>query len=146
MTSYLIALSFLLFTLNSTIENVVTEFHALKTESAEILFIEKYKQSSDPSVLAYTVSISMKQAAYSYNPFYKLEVFNANKKRLDALIVRHKTNIHLRYVRLVAQQNAPSFLGYTEFIEEDKRFLRRKLAEIDDTDFLDEYIKSNTSL
>ena len=111
-------------TANSNIQEVIKEFHELKTEQAEIQFIKKHKLSSDPSVLAYVVSIAMKQAEYSYNPYYKIKVFKTNRKRLNELVNSFKYNIHLRYVRLVAQENAPSILGYHDFIEEDKAFLK----------------------
>ena len=133
-------------TANSNIQEVIKEFHELKTEQAEIQFIKKHKHSSDPSVLAYVVSIAMKQAEYSYNPYYKIKVFKTNRKRLNELVNSFKSNIHLRYVRLVAQENAPSILGYHDFIEEDKAFLKLKLEQKDKTDYLDKYIKANTSL
>ena len=133
-------------TANSNIQEVIKEFHELKTEQAEIQFIKKHKLSSDPSVLAYVVSIAMKQAEYSYNPYYKIKVFKTNRKRLNELVNSFKYNIHLRYVRLVAQENAPSILGYHDFIEEDKAFLKQKLEQKDKTDYLDKYIKANTSL
>jgi len=133
-------------TVNSNIQEVIKEFHELKSEQAEIQFIKKYKHSLDPSVLAYVVSIEMKQAEYSYNPYYKIKVFKTNRKRLNELINSFNSNIHLRYVRLVAQENAPSILGYHDFIEEDKAFLKQKLEQKDETDYLDKYIIANTSL
>jgi hypothetical protein len=146
MTNILIYLSFLLLWPSTDIQEVVKEFHALKTEEAEIEFIKKYQHSTNPSVLAYAVSIEMKQAEYSYNPLYSIKVFKTNKQRLNELIALHDSNIHLRYVRLLAQLNAPTILGYNDFIEADKAFLKEKLAVKDETDYLDKYIKANTSL
>jgi hypothetical protein len=146
MTPYLLALAFFLSGVNTDIKDVVKEFHQLKTEEAEIKFITKYNQSTDPSVLAYVVSIAMKQAEYSYNPYYKLNVFNTNKALLDSLIMQHSSNTHLRYVRLVVQQNTPWILGYNGFIEEDQLFLKKMLEVKDESDYLDQYIMANTAL
>lgn len=146
MTNLIIIVSSLFLTVDANIQDVVKEFHHLKTEEAEIQFIKKYKQSTDPSVLAYVVSIEMKQAEYFFNPYNKLKVFRTNRKRLDTLIKQYDANIHLRYVRLMVQLNAPTILGYNDFIEEDKLFLKSKLDESDTTDFLDAYIKDNTPL
>ena len=132
-----------------SIENtkeVVKEYHQLKSEESELKFIETYKESTDPSILAYVVSISMKQAEYSYNPFYKLSVFKENKLKLEELIKTNNSNVHLRYIRLLIQEKIPSFLGYNDSIEEDKLFLKKKLEVKDESDYLDVYIKGNTSL
>jgi hypothetical protein len=146
MINAILLILFQLITGSTDIREVVKEFHDLKTEKSEIQFIEKYKQSLDPSVLAYVVSIAMKQAEYSYNPYYKIKIFKTNKKKLNTLLNSNKSNIHLRYVRLVAQENAPSILGYDDYIMEDKAFLKKKLDQKDKIDYLDKYIKANTSL
>jgi hypothetical protein len=143
MINAILLILFQLITGSTDIREVVKEFHDLKTEKSEIQFIEKYKQSLDPSVLAYVVSVAMKQAEYSYN---KIKIFKTNKKKLNTLLNSNKSNIHLRYVRLVAQENAPSILGYDDYIMEDKAFLKKKLDQKDKIDYLDKYIKANTSL
>ena len=127
-------------------QKIVKEFHQLKSKSDEMMFIKNQKLSTNPSTLAYVISISMKQAKYNYNPYNKLIIFNENKKRLDQLIINHNSNVHLRYVRLVIQENSPSFLGYNSNINSDKSFLKEKLSISDETDYLDAYIIENTSL
>lgn len=146
MIAYILSIPFFLMTINTDIKEVVMEFHQLKTEQAEINFITKFKETTNPSILAYVVSVSMKQAEYSHNPYNKLQVFNTNKKVLQRLISQNGSNVHLRYVRLVVQENAPGILGYNDHIEEDKSFLKKKLEQTDEWDFLDAYIKANTSL
>ncbi len=146
MMAYILAFSLSFMTSNTDIISLVEDYHQIKTKEAELNFIHKHGKSEDPSVLAYVVSLSMKQAEYSYNPYRKLQIFNANRKRLNQLIEQNADNINLRYVRLVAQENAPGFLGYNDFINEDKIFLSKKLSIKDSTDYLDPYIKANTSL
>lgn len=146
MIAQLLSIVLLTIALGSDIEDVVFDFHQLKTERAEVNFINAHKATVDPSVKAYVVSISMKQAEYLFNPNAKLQVFNFNKKLLNQLVNENQSNVHLRYVRLVAQENTPKILGYNDHIEEDKLFLKKKLETNDESDFLDTYIKKNTSL
>jgi len=146
MITYLFTISMLLHTAITDLKEVVKEYHQLKGETEESNFINKYINSTDPSILGYVASIGMKQAEYSINPYYKLKVFLTYKKKLDQLINQHTNNIHLRYVRLVVQENVPAILKNYEEIKEDKIFLKNKLESTDDTDYLDAYIKINTSL
>ena len=141
---YLILL--LTFDFNPDIKQVVQEYHKLENETSEVSFIHKYHENKDVSVMAYVTSIAMKQAEYTPNPLRKLQVFQENKSILDGLIDTHRTNIHLRYVRLLSQENTPSFLGYNEHIVEDKLILKNILEVEDETDFLDCFIRANTSL
>ena len=126
--------------------DIVKEFHLLKNKSDEINFIKNNCNNSNPSVLAYVLSVSMKQAEYEFNPFIKLVLFTTNKNHLELLITENPNNAHLRYVRLLVQEKSPVFLGYKSNIVEDKTFLKRIMNSIDETDYLDSYIIDNTSL
>lgn len=126
--------------------NVVQEFHLLETQEEELAFINKYKSESDPTLLGYVCAVEMKQAEYGINPFFKYKTFVTVKQKLDALIEAHPTNVHLRYIRLLLQENTPKILGYNENIEEDKYMLAEKLEINDESDLLDDYIYKNTSL
>jgi len=128
------------------IYEVVEEFHATKTQESEEEFLNKYGSSAEPSVLAYVCALEMKQAEYSFNPMTKLKIFNQSKNKLDSLIDLNPSNVHLRYIRFVLQEKAPSLLGYKDNIEQDKKFLKQLLKVSDDTDFLDIYIYNNTSI
>lgn len=144
MTTFFLGFAFVL--LDFTTPQVVEEFHHLNSKEAEARFIAKYEKNANPSVLAYVVSLEMKQAEYSYNPYKKLKIFHESRKKLDRLVSQNSSNVHLRYVRLVAQENAPDFLGYHYFLEADAAFLTAKLKVEDESDYLDIYIKANTSL
>jgi hypothetical protein len=145
MTSIYIIL-LLAFDFNPDVKEVVQEYHELTNEVSEISFIDKYHGSKDASVMAYVTSIAMKQAEYTTNPLRKLQLFQENKTILNELIDTHRTNIHLRYVRLLTQENTPFFLGYNENITEDKLILKNILEVEDETDYLDYFIRANTSL
>lgn len=124
----------------------VREFHLVSTKKMEISYIRKYEKSNNIDVLAYVVSLKMKQAKYKFLPWSKLKVFNKQKINLEELIVNEPNNIHLRYVRLVIQESLPKILNYNSNIKEDKEFLKNILTKKDTTDYLDFYILKNTSL
>ena len=139
-----IAISQLLYT--TTIKEVVNEFHELSTEDEEVVFIDKYKNNTNPSITGYVIAMEMKQAEYVFNPAAKLKIFKKSKNNLNVLIEENPNDVHLRYIRLVLQENTPGILGYNDFIEEDKLFLKNKMTIVDDSDYLDLYINKNTSL
>ncbi|CAL2074655.1 hypothetical protein [Tenacibaculum sp. 190524A02b] len=142
----LLALLITVLFINVKAPEYLEAFHQAITKEQEEAFIIKYKRSNKTSVKAYVVSLKMKQAKYKFFPWKKLSVFNKGKKELEQLIKEHPENVDLRYVRLVIQENIPAILNYKSSITEDKEFLKRKLEEVDNSDYLDYYIKKNTSL
>ena len=139
-------LTTILFYCEPTTYDVVEEFHKLDNKLDEMQFINNHAQNPDPSVVAYVLSVSMKQADYEFNPYRKLKIFQTNKSKLDFMITENPRNPHLRYVRLLLQEKLPTFLGYNNHIVEDKNFLNTVMNQTDKTDYLDYYIVRNTSL
>lgn len=129
-----------------SIRDVVDEFHKLDSRASEQLFIKNHQESNEPSILAYVYAIEMKQAEYESNPLLKLKIFFDVKKKIEKLVKHYPDDVHIRYIRLVLQEKTPSILGYRNHIDEDKIFLHHKLNTIDDSDYLDTYIYTNTSL
>jgi hypothetical protein len=124
----------------------VAEYHELDAKKAELTYIANYKNSKEVSIQGYVVSLQMKQAKYKTMPWSKLKVFNTNKNKLEELISKNPNNVHLRYVRLVIQENTPNILGYTSSIKKDKQFLKEVLQKKDSISYLHTYIINNASL
>ncbi len=124
----------------------VNEFHEIKTKEEELQFISKYENSNNASVLGYVVSLRMKQAKYKLMPWDKISVFRTERDNLEKLINENPKNIHLRYLRLVIQESTPKLLNYFSNIETDKNIIKTYLKKTDNTDYLDQFIKNNTSL
>ena len=136
----------LLFLFQNNTPKYVIEYHDITTKNKELAFITKYKKNTTVSVQAYVISLEMKQAEYKHFPWQKLNIFNKGKQKLERLISKNKTNADLRYVRLVIQEQLPKLLNYNSEIENDKLFLSELLKITDRTDYLDPYIKNNTTL
>ncbi|MEQ3498711.1 hypothetical protein ABMY20_03015 [Tenacibaculum sp. SSH1-16] len=126
--------------------NHVKKYHELVTKEAELAYIANYKNSKEVSIQGYIISLEMKQAKYKVMPWSKLKVFNTNKNKLEELILKNPNNVHLRYLRLIIQENTPSVLGYTSSIKKDKQFLKEVLQKKDSVSYLHTYIINNTSL
>ncbi|WP_440881073.1 hypothetical protein [Tenacibaculum sp. C7A-26P2] len=124
----------------------VIDYHNANTKDKEEAFINRYLLFEEISIKGYVISLQMKQAKYKFFPWQKLAVFNKGKKRLEDLINKNPDNSDLRYLRLVIQENIPVLLNYKSSIKLDKKFLQKKMKIIDDSDYLDIYIKKNTSL
>ena len=131
---------------SNSIKDVVEEFHDLKTPNAEVVFIKKHESSTKPSILAYVIALKMRQIGETINPISKLKIFKTNKMHLNDLVDENPYNLHVRYIRLLLQENTPSFLGYKNFIDEDKLFLKQEMTKEEDSDCLYYYIIKNTSL
>ena len=125
---------------------VMDEFHALKSEKEENLFMVKYKNNNSVSVQAYLCAVEMKQAEYAFNPMTKFKIFNKAKRKLNLLIETNPKNIDLRYIRLLLQESTPSILRYNDTIEEDKIFLKKIIEAKKISKQLETYIYKNTSL
>lgn len=132
--------------MNCDQQALVHEFHELSSRKEEAFFIERYTSSTDPSVRAYVLSLEMKKAEYAFNPIQKLRLFSKSRDELDRMIDSFPSNIHLRYIRLLVQENCPRILGYTENLEEDRSFLRKALSSDGFCTYMDRYIMEQTSL
>jgi hypothetical protein len=88
------------------------------------------RKSHKPLFLGYEGSAFMMMAGYGFNPFKKLSDFKKGKKMLAKAIKLQPQNAELHFLRLAAQVQAPSFLGYHNHIHQDKRFLKHKLPEL----------------
>ena len=131
---------------NVDVPDFVEDYHNLSSKKEELNYIKKYEESKNNDIKAYVISLKMKQAKYKIFPWSKLVAFNKEKKVLNQLIKANPKNVHLRYVRLVIQENAPKILAFNKYIKSDKLVLISILKIKDKTDYLDEYILKNTSL
>ncbi|HEX6982555.1 MAG TPA: hypothetical protein VF181_07320 [Balneolaceae bacterium] len=97
-----------------------------------ISLLAPYNENNNPLLLGYKASATMMTAKYVLNPFSKLSHFNKGKRLLDKAINADKDNLELRFLRLAAQTNTPSFLGYDDHIAADKNFLKKSLPQLTD--------------
>ncbi len=142
----IVFISLLFMSPNTVIEDVMEEFHSLLSKKQENSFLKRYEKSKDPSVLAYVITLEIKQAEYAFSPLKKYNIFNTGKAKLEALVSENPKNMHLRYMRYLIQKGAPSFLGYKDNLVNDAAKIKSYLAINIDSDSLSMYIQKNCSL
>ncbi len=97
-----------------------------------IEWLKPYHEKNNPLLFGYRAGGVMMMANYVFNPFSKLSYFNKGKKMFHKAILADAQNIELRFIRFGVQTNAPSFLGYNNYVERDKIFLKQSLPRIGD--------------
>ena len=113
----------------SVIEKKIrSDFHAGKTTQEKLeKIIGNQSYENSPLTSAYKGLCETMMAEYVYLPTSKLKYFNRGKKKIDQAVSQDSGDPELRYIRMMVQLNAPSFLGYNGKIEEDlKIFIKNK--------------------
>jgi len=85
-------------------------------------------------IVGYKGANEMLKSKYAWNPYSKFSHFSDGKKLLEKAIKSDENNIELRYLRYSIQTNAPSFLGYADDIEKDKKFILNNFNASKDKD------------
>jgi hypothetical protein len=94
--------------------------------------LKDVNEAGNPVLGAYKACANMMMAGYVFNPVSKLSYFNEGKELLDKCIKADSLNIELHYLRIAMQSEAPSFLGYKQFIAADKNFILAKIDSVND--------------
>ncbi|CAN5529614.1 hypothetical protein BH09BAC6_BH09BAC6_27530 [soil metagenome] len=74
-------------------------------------------------LICYKGANEMIQAKYTFNPIVKFKKFNKGKELIKMAISRDPLSLEMRFIRYSIQSNLPSFLGYREELDLDKRFM-----------------------
>lgn len=94
------------------------------------------------------------QAKHSWSPATKLSKASEASKELNAAVSADKENFEVRFLRFSFEANAPGFLGLSQHIREDKKWLLSHLNKshpiwstirsfLKDSDLLTEAEKKN---
>ena len=102
-------------------ENALAFFNDLKS----------VQQSNGTVLMAYKGAAYMLLARYDPLLKKKSEIKNG-KTWIEAYIKRNPNDVEGRFVRLTIQENLPKIAGYSQNIEEDREFIRKKLPAVTD--------------
>jgi len=97
-----------------------------------ITILQPYDKKNDVLLYGYKACATMMMAQFVFNPFSKLSYFKKGKNMLESAIAADPGNVELRLLRFCTQLDIPSFLGYNDNINEDKKILISSLAMIKD--------------
>lgn len=97
--------------------------------------IDEFIQSIDAGPFhvetrGYRAVAVMKKAKYALWPLTKLAFFREGKGALEELIKNYPSNVELRFQRILVQTQIPSFLGYSNDIDGDMRFLLANIQQV----------------
>jgi len=99
------------------------KFHSQEITQAYLDALQSDAQwNLNPLVIAYVGVSETMLAENVFWPREKWNYFNSGKEKIEKAIHQNKNNPELRYLRLLVQLNAPSFLSYDESIETDLEF------------------------
>ncbi|MDY0103690.1 MAG: hypothetical protein RBS07_12215 [Lentimicrobium sp.] len=133
----------LLFSSFQTVEAQVTlsqarsNYLSIATDECKALELSKMfekKQPSDALLKAYYGASSAAAPACLSNPMDKLKYFRKGKDLLDESVKQQPAQVEIRFLRFATQTKAPSFLGYNDNLEEDKRIILKHFAAYARTD------------
>ncbi|WP_258104380.1 hypothetical protein [Marinoscillum sp. MHG1-6] len=110
------------------------EAYASEDRAEEIYEAMKEEKVHTALAMAYFATIEMIMADNAIAPWNKLSYFNRGSDRLNEAVEAAKENVEIRYLRFACQTKAPDFLGYDDYIEEDKAFLMQAFNEMKDAD------------
>ena len=135
-----IGLLFLGFTAFSNVPVDMNEVRSLYKEAVksedsckELVAISSgFNEKTNPLMLGYKGSGTMLMAKHVFNPFTKMSYFRKGKQMLEKAIEVDENSIELRFLRFNAQTNMPSFLGYNNNIDDDKKFILNGFSQIKD--------------
>jgi hypothetical protein len=86
--------------------------------------MEKINESdNNPDKMAYLGALKMRKSVFLKTPKDRLLLFKEGKNLLETAISKNIENPEYRFLRLLIQENAPSFLKYNLNIKEDVNML-----------------------
>lgn len=91
-------------------------------------------EKSNTSTLhkAYIAALTMKKAGVQKaSPAVKLKTFKAGATVLEKLIEQEPTNVELRFLRLIIQENAPKILKYHNNLQEDASMIKQQRGKVE---------------
>ena len=155
MNRFLIIVSFfLLHTIPAKADFFKYDIQYLRNNLTEILSKEEKIKSAlngisgDHSALgkAYKGLLISTLAEYAFWPNEKLSHFSEGKKMIEAAITENKNNAEIRFIRMLVQCKAPSFVGYHDQIPSDLQLIKTHFAA-KKTEFpVAKYILSNIKM
>lgn len=97
-----------------------------------IEILTPYNEKNNPLFFGYKGGATIIMAKYVSNPFSKISNFRKGRNMLEKAIAMDRTNSELIFLRFAIQTNIPSFLGYSNDIQEDKKHLQNSLPHLQD--------------
>jgi len=104
---------------DSVLDNVRNQFPKINSLEDAEFYMNSLEKEKGTEAKAYYAAMFFMKAKYVKFPLSKYNNFKKGKTALDQLVKENSTNVEIRYLRYVFQNELPSFLNYNSNIQED---------------------------
>lgn len=101
------------------LDDVRNQFPGINSLEEAELHMELLENENGTACKAYYAAMLFIKSKYVKFPLTKYSYFKKGKIALDVLVKENKTNIEMRYIRFLFQNQMPAFLNYDKNLEED---------------------------
>lgn len=98
-----------------------------KAEKLEKQISLIYPQS--PLIKVYKGATYAIAAKNKWNPFAAFKLLSKSKNKMNEAVKLAPHNLEIRFIRFAVQKNIPSYLGYSDNIKEDKKYLIKHINQ-----------------
>ncbi len=111
-------------------------FYAVLASESEweiVQLIQQYEQQEETPLLnAYIGTLYLKAASFPATPRERIQNFRQGKVLIDKEIENNPTQVEMRFLRLMFQENSPGILNYKDNLEEDKTVIMQHFHTTDE--------------
>jgi hypothetical protein len=113
------------------LDNVRNQFPRINSLEEAELHMELLENEKGTNCKAYYAAMLFMKSKYVKFPLTKYSYFKKGKTALDVLVKENKTNIEMRYIRFLFQNQMPAFLNYDKNLEEDYSVITEGIEKSD---------------
>jgi len=113
------------------LDNVRNQFPRINSLEEAELQMELLENEKGTACKAYYAAMLFMKSKYVKFPLTKYSYFKKGKAALDLLVQENKTNIEMRYIRFLFQNQMPSFLNYDKNLKEDYSVITEGIEKSD---------------
>lgn len=103
----------------SVLDNVRNQFPKINSLEEADFYMKLLENEKREAGKAYYAAMLFMKSKYVKFPLTKYNYFKKGKSALDNLVQENKTNIEIRYIRFLFQNQMPAFLNYNSNLQED---------------------------
>jgi hypothetical protein len=103
----------------SVLDDVRNQFPEINSIEEADFHMKLLENEKSPEAKGYYAAMLFMKAKYVKFPLSKYNNFKKGKSALDQVILENKSNVELRYLRFVFQNELPALLNYDANITED---------------------------
>lgn len=97
------------------------------------MFLEVEKPSAQ--IMAYKGALEAIMTRTTWNVFKKMAYLRKSEKSFDEAVKMDPNSVEIRFMRMAVQYEIPAYLGFSEDLERDKKFVIKNIKNFKAQDF-----------